>query len=101
MKNLLESTWGRTFVFFVLYVNEGIPDGFTAVAIATLLRQEGFTPEVIGWFVGLQYFPWSFKWLAGPFIDLYTWPALGKRRFWILLAQVTAAQLKSCAITLS
>ena len=39
---------GRLLSFFLLYVSEGIPLGFTATVIATHMRREGLDPAVIG-----------------------------------------------------
>ena len=67
--DLLASKKGRLTAFFLLYVTEGIPLGFTATAIATQMRRQGLGPVAIGAFVGSLYLPWSFKWIAGPFVD--------------------------------
>jgi hypothetical protein len=86
-RSVLESSIGRTAVLTLLYFNEGLPNGFTLSYLTTLLRQAGYEPDVIGWFVAAQFLPWSFKWLAGPFVDFYTLRKF-KRRFWIWLSQV-------------
>ena len=52
---------GRLLSFFLLYVSEGIPLGFTATVIATHMRREGLDPAVIGAYVGSLYLPWAFK----------------------------------------
>ena len=59
----------RRLTFFLLYVSEGIPLGFTATVIATHMRRDGLDPDVIGWYVGSLYLPWAFKWLFGPVVD--------------------------------
>jgi hypothetical protein len=66
LPDLLATRWGRLFTFFMLYVTEGIPLGFTATAIATQMRRQGLSPIAIGAFVGSLYLPWAFKWIAGP-----------------------------------
>jgi PAT family beta-lactamase induction signal transducer AmpG len=86
--DLLASTNGRLAAFFLLYVTEGIPLGFTATAIATQMRRQDLGPEVIGAFVGSLYLPWAFKWLAGPFVDAFSSDRFGRRRLWILLTQL-------------
>lgn len=79
---------GRLAAFFLLYITEGIPLGYTAVFVATLMRREEVSPEVIGTFVATLYLPWSFKWVAGPFVDLVRSRRWGPRRAWICGTQL-------------
>lgn len=88
LPNLLASKWGRLIAFFCLYVTEGIPLGFTATAIATQLRRSGVGPKEIGFFIGWLYFPWAWKWVMGPIVDLFYSNKLGARRGWIIGMQV-------------
>jgi PAT family beta-lactamase induction signal transducer AmpG len=91
LPNLLSTRWGRLVAFFLLYLTEGIPLGFTAVALATQMRREGVPPDQIGIFVGLLYVPWAWKWVLGPFVDLVYSERLGRRRGWIMIAQTVMA----------
>jgi PAT family beta-lactamase induction signal transducer AmpG len=86
--DLLATRKGRLAAFFLLYVTEGIPLGFTATAIATQMRRQGLGPAEIGAFVGSLYLPWAFKWVAGPFVDTFSSDRFGRRRLWILLMQI-------------
>src|SRR5215471_11969424 len=86
--DLLSTKPGRMAAFFLLYVTEGIPLGFTATAVATQMRRQGLGPAAIGAFVGSLYTPWAFKWLVGPIVDTLTVDRMGRRRFWILLTQL-------------
>ena len=86
--NLLASKKGGLTAFFLLYVTEGIPLGFTATAIATQMRRQGLGPVAIGAFVGSLYLPWAFKWIAGPFVDTFSSDRFGRRRLWILMMQL-------------
>src|SRR5262249_12610747 len=86
--DLLATRWGRLATFFLLYVTEGIPLGFTATAIATQMRRQGLTPIAIGAFVASLYLPWAFKRVAGPIVDTITSERFGRRRTWILLMQL-------------
>ncbi|MCX7064035.1 MAG: MFS transporter [Proteobacteria bacterium] len=79
---------GRLLTFFLLYVSEGIPLGFTATVIATHMRRDGLDPAVIGAYVGSLYLPWAFKWAFGPIVDTVTSNRFGRRRTWIVGAQV-------------
>jgi PAT family beta-lactamase induction signal transducer AmpG len=77
----------RLFSFFLLYVSEGLPNGFTVTAVATQMRRLGVGPAEIGTFVAALWLPWAFKWAAGPFVDTFAPRRFGPRRFWIVLTQ--------------
>ncbi len=91
LPNLLASPRGRLAAFFFLYVTEGIPLGFAAIAVATQLRRQDVGPAQIGAFVGSFYLPWAFKWAFGPFIDVFASDRFGRRRGWIIATQVLMA----------
>ncbi|HEX6019403.1 MAG TPA: MFS transporter [Burkholderiaceae bacterium] len=91
LPNLLATPRGRLTTFFFLYVTEGIPLGFAAIAVATQLRRQDVGPAAIGAFVGSFYLPWAFKWAFGPFIDVFASERLGRRRGWIIVTQVAMA----------
>lgn len=91
LPNLLSTRRGRLAAFFLLYTTEGVPLGFAAVAIATELRRRGVGPADIGTFVASFYLPWAFKWVAGPFVDVFRSQRWGHRRGWILLTQIVMA----------
>ncbi len=69
-RNLLSTRNGRFLAFSVLYISEGIPYGFTSVAMVAFMRQQGVSLESIGIFVGALFLPWAFKWAWAPLIDL-------------------------------
>lgn len=102
MIDWLGTRYGRLAAFFLLYVTEGIPLGYTATFVATLMRREGVTPDVIGTFVATLYLPWSFKWAAGPFVDLFRSKRLGPRRAWIVGTQfiMTGSLMSLAALNL-
>ncbi|MEO8311252.1 MAG: MFS transporter [Caldimonas sp.] len=88
LPDLLATRKGRLAAFFLLYVTEGIPLGFTATAIAAQMRRGGLGPEAIGLFVASLYLPWAFKWAAGPFVDTFSSERFGRRRLWIFMMQI-------------
>ncbi len=88
LPDLLSSRRGRLTAFFLLYVTEGIPLGFTAIAIAAQMRRQGLGPAAIGAFVGSLYLPWAFKWAVGPFVDTISSERFGRRRTWIFATQI-------------
>lgn len=92
---LAENKWWRLAVLCGLYVAQGVPYGFVtitlAAAIATSMAERGATDiettAAISSVVLFALLPWSFKWIAGPFIDRFSIRQLGRRRPWIILAQ--------------
>src|SRR2546426_12517064 len=88
LPDLRPSRRGRLAAFFLLYLTEGIPAGFTATAVATQMRRQGLQPAAIGAFIGALYVPWAIKWAFGPFVDVLSSDRWGRRRMWILIAQV-------------
>lgn len=68
-------------VLGALYLCQGLPSGFFAVALPFLLRRAGTSLEAIGW-SGLLALPWTLKFLWAPAVDRW-----GSRRAWILALQ--------------
>ena len=91
LPNPLATRGGRLTAFFLLYVTEGIPLGFTATAVATQMRRQGLGPAQIGVFVGSLYLPWALKFLVGPVVDVVYSQRLGRRRAWIVAMQTLMA----------
>jgi PAT family beta-lactamase induction signal transducer AmpG len=88
LPNLLASRRGRIAAFFLMYLTEGLPIGFASTTVATQLRRQGASAGEIGAFIGFVLLPWAFKWAYGPFVDLIGSRRLGRRRGWILGAQL-------------
>lgn len=83
----LNTRAGRLGVFSLMYLSEGIPVGFSTVALAAFLRQQGTGLTEVGALVAAVYAPWGFKWAWAPLIDLIRIRSLGPSRAWILFAQ--------------
>lgn len=71
----------------LLYMAQGIPWGFATVTLKAYLSGQNLGVDRIGQLIAMVTIPWSFKWVWGPVIDSVTWPAIGRRRPWILIAQ--------------
>jgi len=82
--NLLDRRNGRFLTFGLLYVSEGIPYGFTSIAMVAFMRQQGVSLALIGTFVAALFLPWAFKWAWAPVIDLVKLHRLGGRKAWIV-----------------
>jgi MFS transporter, PAT family, beta-lactamase induction signal transducer AmpG len=88
---LSESRYLRYFSFTILYVAQGFPFGLVTVALPAFLLERGTSPAAVGGFVGAAMLPWTFKWLAGPMMERFTFLSMGRRRPWVLLAQLGLA----------
>ena len=86
-----QSRYLRYFSFTILYVAQGFPFGLVTVALPAFLLERGTSPAAVGGFVGAAMLPWTFKWLAGPMMDRFTFLAMGRRRPWVLVAQLGLA----------
>ena len=84
---LADSRPVRFFSFFILYLAQGFPFGMVNTAIPGYLAERGESPAAIGAFIGIASLPWSFKLLAAPLMDRFTYLAMGRRRPWVILAQ--------------
>lgn len=82
--NLLATRNGRFLAFGVLYISEGIPYGFTSIAMVAIMRKQGIALDLIGAFAAALFLPWAFKWAWAPLIDLIKLHRLGGRRAWII-----------------
>lgn len=86
-RRLSTSAFSRYFAFSALYLAQGIPEGITFFAIPAWLAMNGKTPLEIGTFTGIIIIPWSFKIIAAPLMDRFTYLAMGRKRPWVLIGQ--------------
>ncbi len=75
----------------VLYVSQGLPDGFVRTGLKTYLIREGASTAEVAGLIALVSWPWAIKWVWGPVIDRFSGSRFGRRRPWILAAQVAMA----------
>lgn len=79
---------GRTLsLLFVLYFCQGLPGGFLAKALPAILRQEGLSLTAVG-FAGVLSLPWMLKVVWAPLVDRYGHPGFGRRKSWLVPAQL-------------
>ncbi|MDP3463638.1 MAG: MFS transporter [Bacteroidales bacterium] len=81
----------RYVTFSFLYFAQGLPEGLLRFGIPAWLAMNGKNTIEIGSFVAIGILPWSFKILAAPLMDRFTFLAMGRRRPWILFGQVGLA----------
>jgi PAT family beta-lactamase induction signal transducer AmpG len=70
----------------------GMPLGLVWIAIPAWMARAGVDIKVIGLFT-LAQAPWSFKLLWSPSMDRFPPPFLGRKRGWILVAQIALLAL--------
>jgi MFS transporter, PAT family, beta-lactamase induction signal transducer AmpG len=86
--NPIATRRGRLSTFCLLYLTEGIPQGFVQIVMITQMRKLGVDTMTIGAFSAAFNLPWAFKFVAGPVVDLFYSNRLGRRRGWIVMAQI-------------
>lgn len=72
---------------FALYAGHTMPLYFATFAMPTILRSESTPLSVIG-LLGCLMLPWAGKFLWAPWLDRHYHTRWGKRRSWIITAQV-------------
>lgn len=72
----------------MMYFAQGIPQGLLAIAIPAWLASQGVSASDIGSYLAVIVLPWAFKLVTGPFMDRFEFRAMGRRRPWVLAAQL-------------
>jgi PAT family beta-lactamase induction signal transducer AmpG len=78
----------RIVVLCILYCAQGIPHGFVTYALIAWLVEQGTDTAGVALIAGASVLPWSFKWAWGPVVDRFQFIEYGKRRPWIIFAQM-------------
>ncbi|MBU1163140.1 MAG: AmpG family muropeptide MFS transporter [Proteobacteria bacterium] len=65
----------------------GLPLLLTITVLQAWMKEEGVDLTVIG-LMALVGLPYTLKFIWAPFLDRYTLPFLGRRRGWLLIAQI-------------
>ena len=80
----------RLVVVTVLGFASGLPLALTGQAMQAWLTADGIDLATIG-FLSLVGLPYTFKFLWAPLMDRFDLPLLGRRRGWLVLAQLALA----------
>lgn len=88
MATLSDHTGLRLGTLSALYFAQGVPWGFISVGYSMLLADLGLSAAEIGAAMGLAYLPWSFKILWGPLLDAVPPLRFGRRRPFIIFAEL-------------
>ncbi len=90
--SLVDSRWRRTVTLCALYVAQGVPWGFMLITLPSYLAynyQVG--DDEIGQLTAIILVPWSFKLIWAPLMDTFTIRSMGRRRPWIISAELMMA----------
>ncbi len=72
----------------LLYLAQGFPQGIVYYAIPTWFAATGQPVAIVGTAAAAASLPWTFKFLFGLLVDRYTWLPMGRRRPWLIGAQL-------------
>jgi PAT family beta-lactamase induction signal transducer AmpG len=72
----------------MMYFAQGIPYGLLGITIPAWLASQGVGAADIGSYLAVIILPWAFKLVTGPLMDRYQFRPMGKRRPWVLGAQL-------------
>lgn len=78
---------GRMLVTLIMGFACGLPLLLTITLLQAWMKEEGVDLTVIG-LMALVGLPYTLKFLWAPFLDRFTLPFLGRRRGWLLVAQL-------------
>jgi len=84
---LSENAVLRYIAFSALYFAQGIPEGLVVFGLPAWMAMNGISTTEIGTYVAISLIPWSFKIVAAPLMDRFTYLPMGRRRPWILFGQ--------------
>ncbi len=91
LPSLTDSARLRYAALAVLYAAQGVPFGLMVVALPAYLAERGASPGQVGGLVAMAMLPWSLKLVAGPIMDRWSFLPMGRRRPWVIAAQVGIA----------
>lgn len=85
---LADNTRVRYATGSIMYFAQGIPQGLLSITIPVWLASQGVSASDIGSYLAVIVLPWAFKLVTGPLMDRYEFLAMGRRRPWVLGAQL-------------
>jgi len=89
---LTESRWQRVLMLCALYAAQGVPWGFMLITLPAYLSAEfNATPADISKLKAIIIVPWTFKLIWAPIMESYTIRSMGRRRPWIMGAELMMA----------
>ncbi|MBW8015382.1 MAG: MFS transporter [Planctomycetes bacterium] len=86
--NLTDNKYARVFTLCAMYFSQGMPFGFVTYLLASYMAGKGFDVKTVADLTAFSILPWAFKFVWGPLVDRFTIRSMGKRRPWIIFAQL-------------
>lgn len=78
----------RLTAFTAFYFAQGVPIGLLTIALPAWLAQQGAGLGEIAGYQAIVGLPWGLKLISGPLMDRFRFPAMGRRRPWVMGAQL-------------
>ena len=88
MISISQNRIARVITLCALYFAQGMPYGFVTYLLAPFMAGRNFSTDTVGKLTFCATLPWSIKFIWGPVIDRFTYRAMGRRRPWIIFAQL-------------
>jgi PAT family beta-lactamase induction signal transducer AmpG len=89
---LADNRLQRTLTLCALYVAQGVPWGFMLITLPAYLAYKfQVGDDEIGQLTAIILVPWSFKLIWAPIMDTFTIRSMGRRRPWIIGAELMMA----------
>ncbi len=85
---LSDSSRARYATGSIMYFAQGIPQGLLGIAIPAWLASLGVGASEIASYLAVITLPWAFKLVTGPFMDRFEYLPMGRRRPWVIGAQL-------------
>jgi PAT family beta-lactamase induction signal transducer AmpG len=98
VQTLTSSRSARTATLCALYCAQGMPWGFVTITLLAYLAESGLELKDSANIMALATLPWSFKVVWGLVIDRFTYRPMGRRRPWVLGAQLGIGVTLLCMI---
>ena len=88
---LIDNRAQRMTMLCAMYLAQGIPWGFMTIALISYLTERGVGDAQAGELTAIVLLPWTFKLIWAPMIDTMTVRSMGRRRPWIIGAELMMA----------
>ena len=101
LPTLTDMRWLRFATFAVFYIAQGFPIGLFSLAMPAWMLQSGMSAAQVASFAFISSLPWTFKLVAAPLMDRYSFLPMGRRRPWILAAQTCVTLSAAMLLTIA
>lgn len=85
---LADSARARYATGSLMYFAQGIPQGLLSISIPVWLASQGVGAGDVASYLAVIVLPWALKLLVGPVMDRYEFLPMGRRRPWVIGAQL-------------